>query len=49
MMRAYSTKGTGLSPARWIGLLAGCWWSATAVAEPVVIEDIAFIAQPALG
>ena len=49
MMRAYSTKGTGLSPARWIGLLAGCWWSATAVAEPVVIEDIAFIAQPGAG
>ena len=49
MMRAYSTKGTGLSPARWIGLLAGCWWSATALAEPVVIEDIAFIAQPGAG
>jgi len=49
MMRAYSTKGTVLSPARWIGLLAGCWWSSTALAEPVVIEDIAFIAQPGAG
>ena len=49
MTRAYSNKRTGLSPAGWIGLLAGCWWSVAALAEPVVIEDIAFIAQPGAG
>jgi len=49
MMRAYSNKRTGLSPAGWIGLLAGCWWSVAALAEPVVIEDIAFTAQPGAG
>ena len=49
MMRAYSNKRTGLSPAGWIGLLVGCWWSVAALAEPVVIEDIAFTAQPGAG
>ena len=49
MMRAYSNKRTGLSPAGWIGLLVGCWWSVAALAEPVVIEDIAFAAQPGAG
>ena len=49
MMRAYPNKRAGVSPARWIGLLAGCLWSVTALADPVVIEDIAFTAQPGAG
>lgn len=49
MMRAYPNKRAGVSPARWIGLLAGCLWSVTALANPVVIEDIAFTAQPGAG
>jgi type IV pilus assembly protein PilQ len=38
-----------LSPTGWIGLLAGCFWSVAAIAEPAVIEDIAFTAQPGAG
>jgi type IV pilus assembly protein PilQ len=49
MMRAYPNERAGASPARWIGLLAGCLWSVTALADPVVIEDIAFTAQPGAG
>jgi len=49
MMRAYPNERAGVSPARWIGLLAGCLWSVSALAEPVVIEDIAFTAQPGAG
>ena len=49
MMRAYPNERAGVSPARWIGLLAGCLWSVTALADPVVIEDIAFTAQPGAG
>ena len=49
MMRAYPNERGGLSPAGWIGLLAGCFWSVAAIAEPVVIEDIAFTAQPGAG
>ena len=49
MMRAYPNERGGLSPAGWIGLLAGCFWSVAALAEPVVIEDIAFTAQPGAG
>lgn len=49
MMRAYPNERGGLSPAGWIGLLAGCFWSVAPLAEPVVIEDIAFTAQPGAG
>ena len=49
MMRAYPHERAGLSPAGWIGLLAGCFWSVAAIAEPAVIEDIAFTAQPGAG
>ncbi len=49
MMRAYPNERAGVSPARWIGLLAGYLWSVTALADPVVIEDIAFTAQPGAG
>ena len=50
MMRAsYPNERTGLSLAGWIGLLVGWFWSVAAVAEPVVIEDIAFTAQPGAG
>jgi type IV pilus assembly protein PilQ len=49
MMRAYPYEGAGLSPTGWIGLLAGCFWSVAAIAEPAVIEDIAFTAQPGAG
>lgn len=49
MMRAYPYERAGLSPTGWIGLLAGCFWSVAAIAEPVVIEDIAFTAQPGAG
>jgi len=46
MMRANSNKRVGASPAGWISLLVGCFWSVATVAAPVVIEDIAFTAQP---
>lgn len=49
MMRAYPYERAGLSPTGWIGLLAGCFWSVAAIAEPAVIEDIAFTAQPGAG
>ena len=49
MMRAYPYERTGLSPTGWIGLLAACFWSVAAIAEPAVIEDIAFTAQPGAG
>ena len=49
MMRAYPNERAGVSPVRWIGLLTGCLWSVTALADPVVIEDIAFTAQPGAG
>ncbi|MBA4694089.1 MAG: type IV pilus secretin PilQ [Congregibacter sp.] len=48
-MRAYPYERAGLSPTGWIGLLAGCFWSVAAIAEPAVIEDIAFTAQPGAG
>ena len=46
MMRANPNKRVGASPAGWISLLVGCFWSVATVASPVVIEDIAFTAQP---
>ena len=46
MMRANPNKRVGASPAGWISLLVGCFWSVATVAAPVVIEDIAFTAQP---
>ena len=49
MMRAYPYDRTRLSPAGWIGLLAGWLCSVAVVAESAVIEDIAFTAQPGAG
>ena len=46
MMRANPNKRVGASPAGWISLLVGCFWSVATLAAPVVIEDIAFTAQP---
>ena len=46
MMTANPNKRVGASPAGWISLLVGCFWSVATVAAPVVIEDIAFTAQP---
>ena len=46
MMRANPNKRIVASPAGWISLLVGCFWSVATVAAPVVIEDIAFTAQP---
>jgi len=46
MTRANPNKRIDASPTGWIGLLVGCFWSAAAAAAPVVIEDIAFTAQP---
>ena len=46
MMRANPNKRFDASPAGWISLLVGCFWSVATVAAPVVIEDIAFTAQP---
>ena len=46
MMTANPNKRVGASPTGWISLLVGCFWSVATVAAPVVIEDIAFTAQP---
>jgi len=46
MMRANPNKRIVASPAGWISLLVGCFLSVATVAAPVVIEDIAFTAQP---
>jgi len=46
MMKANPIGRIGASPAVWISLLMGYFWSITVVAAPVVIEDISFIAQP---
>jgi type IV pilus assembly protein PilQ len=46
MMRANPNKRIGAVPGGWISLLAGCFWSVATAAAPVVIEDIAFTAQP---
>ena len=46
MMRANSNKRIGAVPGDWISLLVGCFWSVATAAVPVVIEDIAFTAQP---
>jgi type IV pilus assembly protein PilQ len=46
MMRANPKKRIGAVPGGWISLLVGCLWSVATAAAPVVIEDIAFTAQP---
>ena len=46
MMRANPNKRIGAVPGDWISLLVGCFWSVATAAVPVVIEDIAFTAQP---
>ena len=46
MMRANPNKRLGAVPGGWISLLVGCLWSVATAAVPVVIEDIAFTAQP---
>ena len=46
MMRANPNQRIGAVSAGWISLLAGCFWSVATAAAPVVIEDIAFTAQP---
>jgi len=46
MMRANPNKRIGAVPGGWISLLAACFWSVATAAVPVVIEDIAFTAQP---
>ena len=46
MMRANPNKRIGAVPGGWINLLVGCLWSVATAAVPVVIEDIAFTAQP---
>ena len=46
MMRANSNKRIGAVPGGWISLLVACFWSVATAAVPVVIEDIAFTAQP---
>ena len=46
MMRANPYQRIGAVSAGWISLLAGCFWSIATAAAPVVIEDIAFTAQP---
>ena len=46
MMRANPNKHIGAVPGDWIALLVGCFWSVATAAVPVVIEDIAFTAQP---
>ena len=46
MMRANPNKRIGAVPGGWISLLVGCLWSVATAAVPVVIEDIAFTAQP---
>jgi type IV pilus assembly protein PilQ len=46
MMRANPNKRIGAVPGGWISLLVACFWSVATAAVPVVIEDIAFTAQP---
>jgi type IV pilus assembly protein PilQ len=46
MMRANPNKRIRVVPGGWISLLVGCFWSVATAAVPVVIEDIAFTAQP---
>ena len=46
MMRANPNKRIAASPAGWVSLLVGCFLSVAATAAPLVIEDIAFTAQP---
>ena len=46
MMRANLNKRVGAVSGGWISLLVGCFWSVATAAVPVVIEDIAFTAQP---
>ena len=46
MMRANTYKRVGAVPGGWITLLVGCFWTVATAAAPVVIEDIAFTAQP---
>ena len=46
MMRANSNKRIGAVPGGWISLLVACFWGVATAAVPVVIEDIAFTAQP---
>ena len=46
MMRANPYKRIGAVPGGWITLLVGCFWTVATAAAPVVIEDIAFTAQP---
>ncbi len=46
MTRANPNRRIDASSTGWIGLLVGCFWSVATVAAPVVIEDIAFTAQP---
>ena len=46
MMRANPYKRVGAVPGGWITLLVGCFWTVATAAAPVVIEDIAFTAQP---
>ena len=46
MMRANPNQRIGAVSAGWISLLAGCFLSVATAAAPVVIEDIAFTAQP---
>ena len=46
MMRANPNKRIGAVLGGWISLLVACFWSVATAAVPVVIEDIAFTAQP---
>jgi len=46
MMRANPYKRISAVPGGWITLLVGCFWTVATAAAPVVIEDIAFTAQP---
>ena len=46
MMRANPNKRIGAVLGGWISLLVACFWSVATAAAPVVIEDIAFTAQP---
>ncbi|RCL47854.1 MAG: type IV pilus secretin PilQ [Halieaceae bacterium] len=45
-MRANPYKRISAVPGGWITLLVGCFWTVATAAAPVVIEDIAFTAQP---
>ena len=46
MMRANPNKRIAASPVGWVSLLVGYFLSVAATAAPLVIEDIAFTAQP---